>query len=331
MRLPLVTIGAINYNNTSYVLETLNSILRQTYSEIELIIIDDASTDDSLLKIRKWLVNYPLPYKLIVHSENQGVHKAYESVIQNASGEFIAFIATDDLFEPEKIEQQVAAFKRLDDSYGVVYGDLVEINEYGQVTSSPYFEAHNLRNKNWHLPQENVFKTVTKEFLIYVQTTLIKTCLLRTFSFKYKALSEDWQLILFLARHTKFYGMRNVVVKYRRHALSLSTQNRRREKYYLWCQSNVLMFLEAYNFPANAKEEKQVIANRIQFHLLDYAYQPNSKYADVIKTWKQVKNNLPLLKSTKLFFLIFYLRVRLLIKKILFPRYWTGDMKLTRS
>ena len=105
MRLPLVTIGAINYNNTCYVLETLNSILRQTYSEIELIIVDDASTDDSLLKIRKWLANYPLPYKLVVHSENQGVHKAYESVIQNATGEFISFIATDDLFEPEKIER----------------------------------------------------------------------------------------------------------------------------------------------------------------------------------------------------------------------------------
>ena len=330
MTLPLVTIGAINYNNASYVLETLNSILDQTYAQIELIVVDDASTDDSLRKIRQWLTNYPLPYKLVVHSQNKGVHKAYESVINNASGEFISFIATDDLFEPEKIEQQVLAFQKLDKSYGVVYGDLVDINEYSQVTSKPYFELHYSKNKNWNLPQGDVFKRVTKEFLIYVQTTLIRTCLLRSFTFKYKALSEDWQFILFLARHTKFYGMHNVVVKYRRHALSVSTQNRRRERYYLWCQSNVLMFLEAYNFPANEKGEKRIIADRIQFDLMDYAYQPNSKYSDVMKTWKKVKQHLPLLKSMKLFFLIVYLRAKLWVKKILFPRYWTGDFRLSR-
>jgi len=330
MTLPLVTIGAINYNNTPYVLETLSSILAQTYSQIELIVVDDASTDDSLLKIQQWLANYPLPHKLVVHSKNEGVHKAYESVINNASGEFISFIATDDLFEPEKIEQQVLAFQKLDKSYGVVYGDLVDINEYSQVTSQPYFEMHYSKNKDWELPQGNVFKKVTKEFLIYVQTTLIRTCLLRSFSFKYKALSEDWQFILFLARHTRFYGTHNVVVKYRRHALSISTQNRRREKYYLWCQSNVFMFLEAYNFPTNEKEERRIIANRIQFDFMDYAYQPNSKYSDVMKTWKQVKQHLPVSKSTKLLFIIFYLRAKLWVKKILFPRYWTGGIGLTR-
>jgi len=269
MIFPLVTIGAINYNNTPYVLETLNSILAQTYSQIELIIVDDASTDDSLVKIREWLANYNRPHKLVVHSKNEGVHKAYESVINNASGDFISFIATDDVFEPGKIEQQVLAFRNLDESYGVVYGDLVEIDDHSQVTSRPYFEMHHLKNKSWNLPQGDVFKRVTKEFLIYVQTTLIRTCLLRSFSFQYKALSEDWQFILFLARHTKFYGTNDVVARYRKHALSLSAQNRRREKYYLWCHSNVLMFLEAYNFPGNGKEEKKIIDNRIQFELLD--------------------------------------------------------------
>src|SRR4029079_724535 len=129
--------------------------------------------------------------------------------------------------------------------------------------------------------QGNIFERVSKEFLIYVQTALIRTSLLKTFSFRYKALSEDWQVILFLARHTKFFGIDNVVVKYRRHALSLSTQNRRKERYYLWCRSNALMFHEAYNFPENTKREKKLLADRIEFHLLDYAYQPNSKYKEV--------------------------------------------------
>jgi len=90
------------------------------------------------------------------------------------------------------------------------------------------------------------------------------------------------------------------------------------------------MFLEAYNFASNKKAEKRIIANRIQFDLKDYAYQPNARYSDVIKTWKKVKQNLPLLKSVKLFFLVIYLRARLFLKKFLFPPRSTADMELTR-
>jgi hypothetical protein len=176
---------------------------------------------------------------------------------------------------------------------------------------------HQLKNKKWKLPEGNIFKLVTQEFLIYVQTNLIRASLLKTFSFQYKALSEDWQFILFVARHTKFYGINKVVVRYRKHTLSLSAQNRRKEHYYLWCRSNVLMFLEAYRFPENTKEEKRIIANRIQFDLLDYAYQPRAKYPDVIQIWKEVKTSLPVSKSVILFIQILYLRARLFAKKIL--------------
>lgn len=320
MNLPLVTIGAINYNNSPYVLETLNSIAAQTYPNIELIVVDDASTDDSLDKMKQWLTNYSRPYKLITHSKNDGVHKAYESVINNAAGEYLSFIATDDLLEPGKTEQQVLAFQQLDDDYGLVYGDVIEINEQSEINSRPYFDMHRQKNKDWQLPNGSVFVRVAIEFLIYVQSTLVRTSLLKEFSFRYKALSEDWQVILFLARHTKFFGINKVVVRYRRHALSLSTQNRRRERYYLWCRSNTLMFHEAYNFKENTKEDKRVIADRIEFHLRDYAYQPNSKYGEVLKTWRQVRQDLPFFKSAKLLSVISLLRVKLIVKKIFFPK-----------
>lgn len=320
MNHPLVTIGAINYNNATYVLETLESIAGQSYSNLELIIVDDASTDDSLIKIKEWLTRNRVSARLVIHDQNKGVHQAYESVIQYASGEFISFVATDDLLEPYKIEEQVTIFQQLDNSYGVVYGDVVEIDQYSNIINLPYFRVHEARDKRWKLPQGDIFKKVSKEFLIYVQATLIRTSVLKKFSFRFQALSEDWQLIIFLSRHCKFFGADKVVARYRRHPVSLSTLNRRLEKYHLWCQSNALMFYEAYNFPQNTKEERRIIANRIEFDMLDYACQPVSKGKDVIRTWKRVTPGMPLYKSAKILFMILWLRLKLLIKHFVFPK-----------
>lgn len=321
MKLPLVTIGAINYNSASYVVETLNSIALQTYENIELIVVDDASTDNSLSRIKEWLLQYPKPYKLITHSQNQGVHTGYESVIKNASGDFVSFISTDDILTPEKIERQVAAFLQLDESYGVVYGDVVDINEQNCIIHPSYFCLHLKRNKKFELPQGDVFKKVTQEFLIYVQSILVRTSVLKNFSFQYKALSEDWQFILYLARRCNFFGMNTVVAKYRRHATSTSTENRKKEKYHLWCRSNALMFYEAYNFPENSKEEKKIIANRIEVDLLDYAIQPVSKYRDVMKTWREVTKKLPVITRNKIAVFILWCKAKLLIKKAVFSNY----------
>jgi len=198
--------------------------------------------------------------------------------------------------------------------------EIVEIDDSSQVINQPYFVRHRLNNENWQLPEGNVFKAVAKEFLIWVQGTLIKTQLLKDFSFHYKALSEDWQVILYLARRTKFFGTDDVVVRYRKHAVSITAQNRKRERYYLWCKSDTLMFYEAYDFSENSKEEKKVIANRIQLHLSAYAHQSNASYSDVLKIWARVSQRLPLLKSIKLFFLILWARTKLSIKRI-FPNY----------
>ena len=80
------------------------------------------------------------------------------------------------------------------------------------------------------------------------------------------------------------------------------------------------MFHEAYNFKENTKEDKNVIADRIEFHLRDYAYQPNSKYSEVLETWQQVRKQLPFFKSAKLLSIISLLRIKLLVKKVFFPK-----------
>ena len=67
--LPLVSVIAINYNAETYVLETLKSIKQQSYENIQLIIIDDHSTDKSVKLIQQWLQTYQRPYKIILNEK----------------------------------------------------------------------------------------------------------------------------------------------------------------------------------------------------------------------------------------------------------------------
>src|SRR5689334_1867763 len=92
--LPLVSILAANYNNARYVLESLESIKQQTYPNIELIIVDDASADNSPQLISDWLKTANIPHKYIVHEQNKGLCSTCNELLRNANGKYISFIAT---------------------------------------------------------------------------------------------------------------------------------------------------------------------------------------------------------------------------------------------
>ena len=314
---PLVTIGALNYNNSKYVLKTLDSIANQTYKNIELLIIDDCSTDDSLAKIKSWLVNFKKPYKLIEHEKNLGIHSAYTDVIENASGQFLSILATDDLIVPTKIADQIDVFKNLDESYGVVYGDIIEIDEYGNPIKPPNFEAKKKQFKNWTPPCGDLFKILVEEFIFLIQSALIKTEMVKKFRFNYKAMSEDWQLILFLSRNTKIYGMDKVLAEYRRHSESLSASFFSRSNYSTWCLSHINMYNEAYFFPNNDKEDKKKILKRIKYNLHAYACQQNVKSKEIIETWKLVSSKKIFRNNYIVLFSMYWVKFKFLLRKLL--------------
>ena len=73
---PLVSIVALCYNHESYLKETLDSILNQTYKNIQLIIIDDCSKDNSISLIKNWIHKNKVECVFIAHKENRGVCKS---------------------------------------------------------------------------------------------------------------------------------------------------------------------------------------------------------------------------------------------------------------
>ncbi|PEC23566.1 glycosyltransferase family 2 protein [Bacillus cereus] len=107
----LVSVIVPLYNAEKYIEETMESILNQTYKNIEIVIVDDGSKDQSSFIVKNLEKKYPQQIKYILQ-ENQGVSVARNTGIENASGEYISFLDSDDLWHPTKIEKQIESMHK---------------------------------------------------------------------------------------------------------------------------------------------------------------------------------------------------------------------------
>ena len=169
--LPLVTIGAINYNNAKYVIETLESIKSQTYRNIELIIVDDCSTDKSFELIHDWLKTYKGICKVIAHEINLGVCATCNDVLRNASGEYISIIATDDIMLPEKIAKQVELLLKTNDDIGAVFSDAYLINEDSSLKKELFIQRYRKFDK---VPSRFIYKDLLEGNFLPAMSVMVK-------------------------------------------------------------------------------------------------------------------------------------------------------------
>jgi len=137
MEQPLVSVILPTYNRAHCLAETLNSILSQTYKNLELIVIDDGSTDDTRQLIEQFNGNIRYYYQ-----ENHGVSNARNHGIRKVQGEFIAFADSDDTWSPNKIEQQLAFFNR-HPAIGLCFTDALIKKKNGKVKEKYQVIGHN--------------------------------------------------------------------------------------------------------------------------------------------------------------------------------------------
>lgn len=116
------------YNRADLILEAVESVLAQTYPVLETIVVDDGSTDDTRQRLATWVKQGKLRY---IHQAKVGVSAARNRGVQEAKGELIAFLDSDDLFVPDKLEQQMAVFAR-DPDLGFVHCGFSKFDEHGQ-------------------------------------------------------------------------------------------------------------------------------------------------------------------------------------------------------
>lgn len=130
MHAPKVSVIIPLYNGEKFIRSAVESVLNQTYSNFELIVIDDGSTDRSrdIVSDLKGSLTY-------IYQENSGVAVARNHGFLHAKGEFIAFLDQDDRWYPHKLETQAAILDR-HASTGIVYSNVDVIDESGLVTKT---------------------------------------------------------------------------------------------------------------------------------------------------------------------------------------------------
>jgi len=106
---PLVSVVIPLFNKENYVEATLQSVVNQTYQEIELVVIDDSSTDGSYQVVQKYLRSHSDRFRNVTVKTraNTGQAGARNEGILQSKGEFVAFLDADDVWHPEKIDMQV--------------------------------------------------------------------------------------------------------------------------------------------------------------------------------------------------------------------------------
>lgn len=124
----LVSIIMPSYNTGRFISETIESVLAQSYSNWELIIVDDYSKDNTDDVIVQYLADPRIRY--IKNETNRGAAVSRNRALQEAKGKWIAFLDSDDLWEPDKLQRQISFMK--DNGYHFSYTNYIEIDEESQ-------------------------------------------------------------------------------------------------------------------------------------------------------------------------------------------------------
>lgn len=120
-----VSIIMPNYNCEKFIGETIDSVLAQTYGNWELLIVDDCSTDDSV-KIINGYCEKDERVKLFVNEKNSGAAASRNWALREATGKWIAFLDSDDLWLPEKLEKQLKFMTENNYKFGYTYYEHVD-------------------------------------------------------------------------------------------------------------------------------------------------------------------------------------------------------------
>jgi glycosyltransferase involved in cell wall biosynthesis len=122
---PLVSVIVPSYNHAHYISHTLSSVINQTYKDLEIIVIDDGSSDNSYQ-----IISQQTDCRIkLVRQENQGAHAAINLGISMAEGEYISILNSDDLYAPKRIEILIdAAKKSIEPALFTSYIDVIDSN-----------------------------------------------------------------------------------------------------------------------------------------------------------------------------------------------------------
>ncbi|NJK98763.1 MAG: glycosyltransferase [Bacteroidales bacterium] len=170
---PLVSIGIASYNNATYIGQTLDSIKNQSYPNIELIIVDDSSTDNSKETITNWLSANNYPANFIVNTENVGLSRVSNIILNNSNGKYYQILGSDDFLDLNKISKQLELLEKDPDTSALIYSDALVIDSNDEIHSNSIWKYFN--NYTNPMPEGYIFKQILSANFIPALSVLVRT------------------------------------------------------------------------------------------------------------------------------------------------------------
>ena len=240
-KMPKVSVIIPAYNAMSYLPQTLESVLNQTYQDFEVIIVDDGSTDN----VEDWIKKVTDSKVKYISQQNQGPAVARNTGITNSKGTYIAFLDADDLWHPQKLEKQVDILDK-SPKVGLVYSWVGSVDEQGTVNSKI--------RKNY--AEGNVWQKIIEHNIIECGSNpmIRRACFEQVGKFDPQiAYAQDWQMWLKIASFYDFKVVKESLVYYRAHS------GNRSKKWYLMEQNYQALIEKVFaSMPSNL----QVYKNR---------------------------------------------------------------------
>lgn len=236
----LVSVIVPVYNRAHYVGATIDSILEQTYSNIEIVLVNDGSTDNSLEVLNEYQKQEPAKI-VIIDQKNQGQVASRNNAIRQAKGKFIAFLDSDDLWKPEKLALQIPLFGG---NVGLVYSGIDNIDEHGKIVSTELCNESIVGNI---LPQLLIRNRMTGGTVVVTKKALDEVGL---FDEAFNA-AENWDLWIRVCLKYQAALVNKALVQYRVHPGNMS-----KDRTLMLAAKEDIVKKHCSNKPENAELEK---------------------------------------------------------------------------
>lgn len=259
MNTPLVSVVCLCYNQAPYVKEAIDSVFNQTYQNIELIIVDDASTDNSKQVIQE-IVATDRSIRFLSLESNVGNCAAFNKALALIHGEYVIDLAADDMLEPTRVENGIKAFKSHDEIYGVHFSDALWIDEAGAT-----LWQHSTKYPHETIPQGNIYRELIQRFFICPPSMMFKRKVIeRLNGYDENLAYEDFDFWIRSSREFNYCYSPEVLVKKRVVPHSLSSKQMQKNSAQLKSTFIVCNKIFALN---RSNAEKRALTKRLIYEI----------------------------------------------------------------
>ena len=283
MEKAMVSVICVSYNHGPFIRETLESVLRQTYEQVELVVVDDGSEDDSVKEIEQVKQTHPR-IQFIQNNTNQGYCKAFNQGWKRAKGKYIIDLAGDDLLYEERIQQQVALFEKSQEQIGVVFSDAHYIDPQGKVLGA-HFSGKSPRIKLGKVPEGDLYRILLSRYLIPTPTMMMRQSVLEELGGYDETLAyEDFDFWVRSARRYHYAYLPQCTTAIRVSTGSLSSrlygpQDRQLHSTYLVCEK-----AKALN---RDQQDQEALGQRLQYEMRQAVF--NGNFEEALNFYRLLK------------------------------------------